>query len=56
MTKYERIKAMSVEELSKFIKDVMLSRICLELNCDKFGDTCSVCIKQWLESEVENCE
>lgn len=26
MTNYERIKAMSVEELSKFIKDVMLNR------------------------------
>lgn len=64
MTNYDRIKAMSVEELADVLYDVN-DQICFE-NCsastgNKFscplGDNlnisdCKKCIKKWLESEV----
>lgn len=55
MTNYERIKSMSVEDLANFITDKMA--ICPNdtplYNDDCINDKCEKCIKNWLESEVE---
>lgn len=62
MTNYERIKAMSVEEMAEFIEKDMLE---LEGGCVKAYHKCEYvitcgscvnapeCIKKYLESEVE---
>lgn len=53
MTNFERIKAMTVEEMAEFLPATVSMGIvsaycfvCKEANCSK-------CKKQWLESEVE---
>lgn len=64
MTNYDRIKAMTVEEMADVLYDA-IDKICFE-NCsasteNKFlcplGDNlnisdCKTCIEKWLESEV----
>ena len=69
ITQFDRIKAMSVDEMAKFIEECDLgleSKICFE-QCKKMtGDEykcpypeeerlshCIDCVKQWLESEVQ---
>lgn len=64
MTNYDRIKAMSVEEMADLIYDVA-DKICFrncsastgnefECPCGENLDisNCKNCMKQWLESEV----
>lgn len=68
-TNFDRIKAMSVDEMAKLIEECDLgleSKICFE-QCEKMtGDEykcpypeeerlshCVDCVKQWLESEVQ---
>lgn len=62
MTEFERIKAMSFDELAEFLNGA-IDDICFEICEDKTGNKfqcpdechdCSKCIKQWLESEVED--
>ena len=61
MTNFERIKAMSIEEMAEFLTNIdtdiydeeVFFSCCLGDNndieiCDTYGD-----IKEWLESEVE---
>ena len=43
-TNYERIKAMSVEEMAYF----------LEIDIVRIALSCNNGVKQWLESEAEN--
>lgn len=50
MTNYERIKSMTIEEMAEFIRyDVWCNKQCWK---DDFI-TCSHCIEEYLESEVE---
>ena len=54
MTNYERIKAMSVEEMADA---VMCPNDCSlgEINCEK-TDACNCyeCVRQWLEQEIKH--
>ena len=58
MTNYEKIKAMSVEDMAKFLNLVIDREIEIWVG---FGDICHghngnrcwKCVQQWLESEVE---
>lgn len=51
MTNYERIKNMSIDEMTGFIL-IDLSRFCVHKKCVK---DCFSCTKEWLESgEEEN--
>ena len=61
MTNFEKIKAMSVEQIAKYIyikDDALRDEICIS-NCpcnngeDVESDNCIRCIKKWLESEIE---
>ena len=69
MTNYERIKAMSVEEMTRFInccfctssndfiscKTCFIEKLCEEMNQDCMQIECDEkIIKQWLKSEAEN--
>ena len=57
MTNFERIKAMSVEELSRFI--ISTAWVCRYCDPEKecgWDDDCSLCSKEWLESEVQDEE
>ena len=69
MTNYERIKAMSVEEMADFInccfctassdyascKTCFIEKLCEEMNQDCMQTRIEKkMIKQWLESETEN--
>ena len=53
MTNYERIKAMTVEEMADLLA---YGHICDHIKGEQYGmclDTyCTNCIKKWLESEV----
>ena len=54
MTNFERIKAMSVEEMAKYI-DAQYSQHSFcnpRKNCE--GIDCTECIEAWLESEVQD--
>lgn len=60
MTNFEKIKQMSVEELSLFLIKVNCAydmecmygmAECKHLNID---NNCSLCFRDWLESEVES--
>ena len=64
MTRYERIKKMSIEEMAKsFNKNgIMTDEICREMSkcpyMDEYGDisddaNCTGCIKAWLEGEPD---
>ena len=58
MTNYERIKNMSVEEIALFLTKVnnFLSDCMVDADDCKYpeiGNNCSLCFKQYLESEVE---
>lgn len=57
-TNYERIKAMSVDEMAEFLSDYASCETCPRLySCLRLGttlDECKQVIKQWLESEAEN--
>lgn len=60
MTRYEKIKQMSIEEMAQIIKSfhcprsltraecLYISTVFKEPDCD-----CELCIRRWLESEVE---
>lgn len=54
MTNFERIKAMSVEEMAKYI-DI---QYCMHQFCDPrivcSGTECTECILAWLEREVQD--
>lgn len=61
MTNYERIKAMSVDDLAAFFCNIIIAEVEVE-------DPCTICparkhcryghngMKDWLESEVSECE
>ena len=52
MTNHEKIKQMSIEEMAECILDEF--RIdCADCECRKDYCDCRVCIKKYLESEVE---
>ena len=58
MTNYDRIKAMSIEDMVRFIRDYVFGvcGCCIfseNENCYDNEDKCKFGIKQWLESEVE---
>ena len=69
MTNYDRIKAMSVEEMAKFIdthNDDLGGKICFwycekttgskykcPYNEEERDKRCIECVKQWLKSEVD---
>ena len=54
MTNFDRIKAMNIDELAKFIPDWSYTKAC---KCDELPYTqcnyeCDKCVKEWLEREV----
>ena len=50
MTNFEKIKNLSVGKMAEFInKDLWL--YCKSQQCQ---ETCTICVKKWLESEVTN--
>ena len=62
MTNFERIKAMTVEEMANFVEEI--NRYGLQMACRGFLTYCSICdgykdhrcincVQDWLESEVE---
>lgn len=57
MTNYERIKAMSVEEIAEYIllSEPSYCHFCVYLghNHEETGYDCREGIQKWLESEVE---
>lgn len=62
MTNYEKIKSMSIDELSIFLMKVNLaySEDCMvgisECKHRQVDGGCKLCFKEWLESEVEQNE
>ena len=60
MNNYERIKAMSIEEMAKFLPIIGdYCEVCLFKNSSLCTETtsdmdCTRTIKHWLESEVED--
>ena len=54
MTNFDRIKAMSIDELAKFIPDWSYTKACKcdELPYAQCNYECDKCVKEWLESEV----
>ena len=55
ITNYDRIKNMTVDELAKFIPDWSYTKAC---KCDEkpyvdCNNECWKCVKEWLESEVD---
>lgn len=54
MTNFERIKAMSVEEMAKYID----LQYCMHQFCDPRkvceGTECAECLVEWLEREVQD--
>lgn len=55
MTNYEKIKAMSIDEMAEFIPDWSYTKAC---KCDSeiwvdCNNDCSKCVREWLESEGE---
>lgn len=50
MTNFERIKAMSVEEFA----DEWFNEICIHINWCRCEGDCSACVREWLESEVQD--
>ena len=55
ITNFDRIKAMSVEELANFIPNWSYTKAC---KCDEeiyvdCNNECWKCVKEWLESEVQ---
>lgn len=55
MTKYEEIRAMTVDEMAEFFNGLLLCELCsrrnLADNCNDIED-CKVYIKEYLESEA----
>lgn len=60
MTNFEHIKQMSVEELSLFLMRVnsSYSEDCMvgiaDCKYPNIDNNCSLCFKEWLESEVDD--
>ena len=63
MTRFEKIKNMSLEEMTDAVLTLVCNDVCLnnyESNCDEciFYDLCQISpeddVKEWLESEVGN--
>ena len=55
MNNFEKIKAMSIEEMAEFFRFKMFfcsDEATDKYECDKY-ENCTDCIKQWLESESE---
>lgn len=55
-TNFDRIKAMSVEEMADFLDNHLLGHYCNYDRCMKHTDDCEKCIKAYLESEVQEDE
>ena len=62
MTNYERIKQMSIEEMALLLMKVNCA---YDIPCmwgisdckyPRINNNCSICFKEWLESEVEDNE
>lgn len=53
MTNYEKIKAMSVEEMAEFIPDWSFKACKISHDYIECDNECEKCVKEWLESEVE---
>ena len=60
MTNYERIKQMNVEEMALLLMKVNCA---YDIPCmwgisdckyPRINNNCSICFKEWLESEVDN--
>lgn len=51
-TNFDRINAMSVEEMATFLEDVLMNRICRKEYCEGYSDECLRCLKCYLEREV----
>ena len=58
MTNFERIKAMSVEEMASFLTEPTVCHFCARKEqCAKLPYFyCKNCLTKWLESEVEENE
>ena len=54
MTNYDRIKAMSVEEMADYFNGIFDCSNCPNdmFLCESEGSVCTKYIKQWLEQEV----
>ena len=54
MTNYEKIKAMSIEEMAEMFAEKILPKACqgCQINCDGY-DTCEVACYKWLLSEED---
>ena len=55
VTQFDRIKAMSVEEMADYFNGIFDCSNCPNdmFLCESKGSVCTKYIKQWLESEVE---
>ena len=58
MTNYERIKAMSIEEMAEILSDSDCEKRCSFTKngkCNSYGgsDMCAKGVEKWLNSEVE---
>ena len=53
MRNYEKMKSLSIEKLSEFLKPSNCENYCFFGDCcDADKDDCSEGIKRWLESEI----
>lgn len=60
MTNFERIKNMTADEMAELLKNkgfgnCMYCELCMKLEPDDRYSDCQNIIKDWLESEVEEC-
>ncbi len=51
MTNFEKIKAMSVEEMVDFLWGMSSCTHCKVEDCDGYSNNCILYLKKWLESE-----
>ena len=56
MTNYEKIKAMSINEMAEFLSEQSDCFTCKvkELNKCGFDETCECSFKKWLKAEAKN--
>ena len=54
MTNYEKIKAMSIDEMADYLNEIFDCSNCPNdmFLCESKGNVCTKYIKQWLEQEV----
>jgi hypothetical protein len=54
MTNYERIKSMTIEEMVEFLREAGTGMaVWCNKRCRLISITCTECIQEYLESEVE---